>query len=179
MDFQYLYLRTDGRISRKTWWISAIILGVTFAILSLLILPLVGLGMPNAEQLAASVTDATQIGPALLSAMQASAWGSLILYLLSAYPFYCLSIKRRHDRNNAGIDVIVYLAGSIVISLVQALGLAFTVGEVAGMVIPVPSLLFSVLGGALGIFGIYMIVVLGFLKGTAGPNTYGPDPLEA
>ncbi len=177
MDFQYLYLRTNGRISRKTWWIGAIILGVAFAILSLLVLPIVGLGMPNAEQLAASINDATQIGPALLGAIQASALGSLVLYLLSAYPFYCLSIKRRHDRNNAGIDVIVYLAGGILLSLMQALGLAFTVGEVAGMVIPLPTLIFSVLGGALGLFGIYMIVVLGFLKGTAGPNAYGPDPL--
>jgi uncharacterized membrane protein YhaH (DUF805 family) len=29
-----------------------------------------------------------------------------------------------------------------------------------------------------GIFGLYMLVVLGFLKGTAGPNNYGPDPLQ-
>lgn len=27
------------------------------------------------------------------------------------------------------------------------------------------------------VWGIYLLVVLGFLKGTTGPNQYGPDPL--
>ena len=26
--------------------------------------------------------------------------------------------------------------------------------------------------------GIWMLIELGFLKGTAGPNSYGPDPLQ-
>jgi uncharacterized membrane protein YhaH (DUF805 family) len=28
-----------------------------------------------------------------------------------------------------------------------------------------------------GVFAIYLLVVLGFLRGTVGPNQYGPDPL--
>lgn len=179
MDFQYLYLRTDGRISRKTWWMGTIVLGVAFAALSFLVLPIIGLGMPNPESIAARVTDPAQLGPVLLNVMQTAAWGNLILYALSAYPLYCLSVKRRHDRNNNGIDIIVYLAGGIVIALLQAVGFAFTIGEVDGMVVPMPTLPFTILGGALGILGIYLIVVMGFLKGTAGPNSYGPDPLAA
>jgi len=30
-----------------------------------------------------------------------------IIYLIFAYPYYCLLVKRRHDRNNNGLDVII------------------------------------------------------------------------
>ncbi|MNU10754.1 hypothetical protein D3C72_2580940 [compost metagenome] len=46
-----------------------------------------------------------------------------------------------------------------------------------GIVMPTPDMWMSVLYLLLGIFGIYMLVQLGFLKGTPGPNSYGPDPL--
>ena len=36
----------------------------------------------------------------------------------------------------------------------------------------------GIIGGIFGIYAIYMLVVLGFLKGTSGPNNYGPDPLQ-
>ena len=35
----------------------------------------------------------------------------------------------------------------------------------------------SILFALLGIFGIYLLVQLGFLKGTQGANSYGADPL--
>jgi len=39
-------------------------------------------------------------------------------------------------------------------------------------------LVVSGLGIIVGIYAIYLLVVLGFLKGTSGPNNYGPDPLQ-
>jgi len=51
-------------------------------------------------------------------------------------------------------------------SLIQALGFLQATGGI-GMVV---SIIFL-------IYAIYMLVQLGFLKGTAGPNNYGPDPL--
>jgi uncharacterized membrane protein YhaH (DUF805 family) len=47
------------------------------------------------------------------------------------------------------------------------------------MVVPTPTPLLVVLGLVAGILGIYLLVVCGFLKGTAGSNNYGPDPLQA
>jgi uncharacterized membrane protein YhaH (DUF805 family) len=35
-----------------------------------------------------------------------------------------------------------------------------------------------IIGVIFGIYAIYMLIQLGFLKGTAGPNNYGPDPLQ-
>lgn len=179
MDFQYLYLRTDGRISRKTWWIGAIVLGVVNIVISLLILPLIGLGGPNMMAIMAAQSDPAQVSALVAGAVQASAWGSLILFLIFAYPAYCLSVKRRHDKNNAGRDVLIYFGVTVVVLLIQALGLGYTMTDIQGMVVPMPSLLFSIVGGVVAIFGLYMLVVLGFLKGTDGSNAYGPDPLTS
>ena len=46
-----------------------------------------------------------------------------------------------------------------------------------GIVMPTPDWWLSILLFALGVFGIYMLVQLGFLKGTPGANSYGADPL--
>jgi uncharacterized membrane protein YhaH (DUF805 family) len=62
--------------------------------------------------------------------------------------------------------------------LVSALGIGMSTMDVGGTPIPVPGPITMGLSVIVGIFGLYMLVVLGFLKGTAGPNNYGPDPLQ-
>jgi uncharacterized membrane protein YhaH (DUF805 family) len=151
------YMGTEGRISRQPFWIGAIILGVIQVLISLLIFPAIG-----------------------LSAMTTGGgWASLILFLIIAYPLYSLMMKRRHDKDNNGLDAVIYLILIGVLMLVQAFGLAFTITDVNGTPVPMPTTLYSILGVVVGIYAIYMLVVLGFLKGTAGPNQYGPDPLGA
>ena len=177
MDFKALYTTTDGRISRKTFWISAIVLAVVNIVISLLILPLVGLGGPNMAAIVAAANDPAQVSSIVMGAVQSSAWGSLVVLAIFAYPYYCISVKRRHDKNNNGIDVVIYLALAALLLVVQGLGLGMSVVEVQGMTIPMPNTVFTVLGAIVGIFGLYLLVVLGFLKGTDGTNQYGPDPL--
>jgi uncharacterized membrane protein YhaH (DUF805 family) len=171
-----LYTSTEGRISRKTWWLAAIGLAVVNLIISMLIFPLIGLGMPNAQAIL-SAGDAAAVTSLVMGAMQTSGWASLILFLVFAYPIYCISVKRRHDKDNNGMDVIGYLVLTVLMLLVQALGMAFSVTDVGGTPVPMPSMIFSVLGFIALVYAIYMLVVLGFLRGTAGPNQYGPDPL--
>jgi uncharacterized membrane protein YhaH (DUF805 family) len=177
MDFQALYTKTDGRISRRTWWIGALLLVVANVVISLVLLPLVGLGGPNMAAIMAAQTDPAQISGLVTGAIKTAAWGNLIVFLIFAYPAYCVSVKRRHDRNNNGLDVLIYFAITIVLLLVQALGMGFETIDVQGVPMPIPSPLFSVLGGVVAIYGLYLLVVLGFLKGTEGTNTYGPNPL--
>jgi uncharacterized membrane protein YhaH (DUF805 family) len=89
-------------------------------------------------------------------------------------------VKRRHDRDNNGMDVIIYLVLSAIVLLIQALGIGYTMTEIpgaTGLAIPQPSLPVSILSLVLGVYAIYLLVVCGFLRGTAGPNQYGPDPL--
>jgi uncharacterized membrane protein YhaH (DUF805 family) len=178
MDFMALYTSADGRISRKTWWIGAIILAVANMIVTLLILPLLGIGMVNTAQLTgAAANDPQLIASLVTSAMQTSGWASLVLLIIFAWPTYCLSVKRRHDKNNNGYDVIGYLALTAIVLLVQGLGLGYTTMTVGTTTVPTPSVLSMILGAITAVYGIYLLIVLGFLKGTPGSNQYGPDPL--
>jgi uncharacterized membrane protein YhaH (DUF805 family) len=72
---------------------------------------------------------------------------------------------------------MVFYAIVIVLDLLQALGLGYTTLEVAsGVSMPVPSMPLTIINMLVGIYGIYLLVVLGFLRGTPGANAYGPDP---
>jgi uncharacterized membrane protein YhaH (DUF805 family) len=147
-----LYTTTDGRISRKQWWLGVI--GVIIASIVLtIILGLVGLG-------------------------GTSGWGQLIAFVILFYPNWCLGIKRRQDRDNNGMDFKVLMGVSGLLTLLQAFGIGVTVTDMGnGIVMPTPDGWLMALYGLLGIFGLYMLAQLGFLKGTPGANSYGADPL--
>lgn len=147
-----LYATTDGRLSRKEWWIGVVGLIIASIVLSI-ILGMVGLG-------------------------GASGWGQLIAYVILFYPGWCIGIKRRQDRDNNATDFKVLMGLSGLLTLLQAFGIGVTMTDIGnGIVMPTPDMWMSVLYLLLGIFGIYMLVQLGFLRGTPGPNSYGPDPL--
>lgn len=157
MDFKALFSTTSGRISRKTWWIGVILLLIVGAVLSA-ILGAIGLG-----------ATATSAG-----------WGSLIVALLLLYPGYCIGIKRRQDRGNNGLDLKILYGLTLLSALIQALGIGITATDVGnGVLIPTPAGWLMAFMVVLGIFGIYMLVQLGFLKGTPGANAYGADPVDS
>ena len=102
------------------------------------------------------------------------AWGerwSSIVSLILAYPNFAVFAKRGHDRNVPTWAPGVLIAGSIIFSLLVLLDL---VGPLER-----PHTLFFVLAVPLGILALILLVDFGFRRGTAGPNRYGPDPLEA
>jgi uncharacterized membrane protein YhaH (DUF805 family) len=148
----------DGRINRQAWWIGVVVLIVVAIILNFILGAIMGGGMPSLDQL--------QDPNAMIAFAQKQGWISLIIGLITAYPYIALSVKRRHDRNNNGYDAMGLIVFSLLWSLIQALGLLVSTTGI-GMVISIVFL----------IYAIYVLVQLGFLKGTAGPNNYGPDPL--
>lgn len=83
-----LLLTTDGRISRKQWWIGVLCLFVVSIVASLV------LGI-----LAGGNTTAL-------------AWFAVLINLALLYPTYCIGLKRRHDRNNDGKDVLILLGAA-------------------------------------------------------------------
>jgi uncharacterized membrane protein YhaH (DUF805 family) len=148
----------EGRLNRQRWWIGVIILAIIGIIISWILGAIFGTG------LIMNPADATDPA-ALLGYIQKAGWIGLIVAIIFAYPYLAIAIKRRHDRNNNGYDVIGFLILELLINLLNALGLAL--GMLSGL-----------LGIILLVYAIYLLVVLGFLKGTAGPNNYGPDPLQ-
>ena len=78
-----LYTTTEGRISRKTWWLGVVILIVINIVMSLLILPIVGISMmPN---MAAIMADGNADPPPSRAHDRRRhaprRWASLILFL--------------------------------------------------------------------------------------------------
>lgn len=150
----------DGRINRQAWWIGVIVIIVVAVILNFILGAIMGGGMPSLDQL---------MDPAVMAAYATKqGWISLIIGVITAYPYIALSVKRRHDRNNNGYDAIGLIVFSLLFSLIQALGLVNSSNPIYMIV----SIVFL-------IYAIYMLVQLGFLKGTAGPNGYGADPLQS
>lgn len=144
------FTTTTGRINRQPFWIGVIVLVVISIVIYLL---------------------TSMIAPAAIT------WVSLIVSVLLAFPYYALAVKRRHDKDNAGLDVLIFIALNVVFSVIAALGLGYTATEVAGTTMMMPGTLNMIFSVVVLIYAIYLLVVLGFLKGTSGPNQYGPDPL--
>ncbi len=95
-----------------------------------------------------------------------SALGVLAVLLLIIYiPLLWISLapgaKRLHDRNKSAWWLVVFW---VVPAVLQGIGEQIGTAGNALMVAAV----------AVSIWG---LVELGFLRGTAGPNQYGPDPL--
>lgn len=108
----HLFLRLQGRVSRRTFWLYGVLVPLSAGLVGLALLEIAGLNNELSEGL---------------------------MNLLLAWPSIAVSVKRWHDRDRSGWWVLVAL-------------------------IPVVGVL-------------WMLVDNGLLKGTAGPNRYGPDPL--
>jgi uncharacterized membrane protein YhaH (DUF805 family) len=172
------YMGFDGRLNRQPFWISAIVLAIVGAIIQFIILQVMGGGgIIDVNALLQSGKSSQDIMNMFSAVATKSGWAGLITLIIIAYPLAAISIKRRHDRGSAGMEVWVYLALAAIIALIQALGLGMTTMQVGELTVPTPTLLFNIVALITGILGLYLLVVMGFLKGTAGPNAYGPDPL--
>lgn len=94
---------------------------------------------------------------------------TLILQIILIYPAYALSAKRFQDRNKPGGLALIGIG----------LGILQTLARLVGLSNPFdPTAVDWILNIALLIVGIWYLIELGILRGTIGPNTYGPDPLE-
>lgn len=153
-NIKALLTTTDGRIGRQQWWIGIVVL-IVISIVASIVLSILSFG--NAAVMA---------------------WFGVLINLALIWPSYCVGIKRRHDRDSNGTDLKILIAGSVLLNLLTATGTGSSMTDMGGVMMPVPSIWLGALNVIFAIFAIYMLVQLGFLKGTAGPNNYGPDPLD-
>ena len=78
------------------------------------------------------------------------------IILVAAYATIAMSVKRLHDRNKTGWWVLIFYVAPSVLE---------------GFIAPGSGAIIS------SFFGIWALIELGFLRGTSGPNRFGPDPL--
>jgi len=176
-NIQALLTSFEGRIPRSRFWLGVLMLIALGILLSIILSFFFGTSMMSLDTMMNAEGDPQAMMEEVAAASRASGWVSLISFLVLLYPAAALFIKRRHDRGKSGMDFWIYAALTVVLLLLQATGLGTTTMEVGGMAVPTPSMITSILGVIVAIFGIYLLVVAGFLKGDSGDNGYGPDPL--
>ena len=154
MDWRHLFLDFKGRISRKHFWIGSVPLIVAHLALMWAIFQVAGI--PS---------------DALLEPDPRVAGTSIAVSLALMYPSLAVCVKRLHDRGRPGWLIAPLYAVGFLLDLLDLAGLGGTAEE--------NSLLFLVaLFVAIALL-VWFLIELGLLKGTRGPNRYGPDPLGA
>jgi uncharacterized membrane protein YhaH (DUF805 family) len=157
MDFTYLFTSLQGRVNRAKWWAGEAVLFLVFSASAL-------------------IGKQTILSPAI----SALIW--IILYL----PAYPLAAKRFQDRDKPGETALYGYVPSIIAAGLLSFGpveanprtLELPIGDVDvslnwntntfGVIC------FLILIGVTAWF----LIELGMLKGTPGPNRFGPDPLR-
>lgn len=162
MDIQQLYTDPKGRIPRKTWWLGTLGLVVIAFLIQLVV------GM---------------IGTALGLHKGLFGQGVITLAVIAAIyvPYHALTIKRLHDRGRPEILFYVFIAPSIAVAILSMAGLTGSMqeAEIFGQKAAIPK--YNLLGKSLNLIsfgiGLWSLIELGFLRGQAGANAHGPDPL--
>jgi uncharacterized membrane protein YhaH (DUF805 family) len=94
---------------------------------------------------------------------------SAIVDLALIYPYFAVTVKRAHDRDLPVWMLIAFFAAGAFLDLLTVLQLAGTDEQ--------PSTLSLFVALPFTVFGLALLVELGFRRGTVGPNQYGPDPV--
>jgi uncharacterized membrane protein YhaH (DUF805 family) len=118
--------------------------------------------------LAAVSFAATYLIVVLAGVSQAAVALSAAVAFALAWPSYAVMAKRFQDRDKPGWLALIGLVP------VYAVNLLYTF-EVFDALNPSP--LAKGIDVAISLIFLWFLVELGFLKGTQGPNRYGPDPL--
>jgi uncharacterized membrane protein YhaH (DUF805 family) len=169
-----LFTRLDGRLGRARWWLGTFVIAIAYFAIGWVILRL--LKVPPGYPLDPSVDPGERARYARLFVYAYAATMAII-----AYPAVALMKKRLNDRDRPRWLLAVFWAptiANIALNLFETGTQAGTEAADAPLDSPLSALLF-VVEGAVGLIVIWAIVELGFLKGTPGPNRYGPDPLTA
>lgn len=157
MDFKALYTTFDGRISRKPYWIGTLLLvGVIL---------IVWWGI------------AIFVSP-FGTSIKSQAVLQLVFTAIIIYPLTAVMVKRLHDRNRPSILAAVYWAPSFAQIIGDLLGITGGMSTLNGTPVYLPNTLGWIILAITMIIGIWALIELGFLRGTDGPNDYGPDPLQ-
>jgi uncharacterized membrane protein YhaH (DUF805 family) len=155
MDWTSLLFSFNGRINRGKYWLVVLVYMVAWIVFGAVVLS--WLGGVNTDNLFSLAGGALGFWAVALVLGIAGTWSAL-----------ATGVKRLHDRDKSGWWMLLFWFGPSI------LGGANTTMPQEGM--GSGGMLLSLAGFAIGVWA---FVELGCLRGTMGPNQYGPDPLDA
>jgi len=147
----------SGRINRAKWWL-AILIYIIVGVVAAIIAAVVGENVGNLVSLAAVI-------PQVWIALAAGA-------------------KRLHDLNRTAAWLVLFVLGPVVLIILffvmagMDVLLALAAGDLDASTLARIGTTGALLGLAWLILAIWALIWFGCLRGTVGPNQYGPDPLE-
>jgi uncharacterized membrane protein YhaH (DUF805 family) len=157
MDWGHLLFGFSGRTNRAKLWLWLLLYFVMWIV---------------ALVIAGIITYVTGIAAVMFIVSTVIAIGSLVSYL-------AVIIKRLHDRDKSGWWLLIFLVlpgvlvgismGTVVVAIINSGGNITEMPELS----PVAMIMYLI-GVAIGL---WFFVELFCLRGTTGPNKYGPDPL--
>jgi uncharacterized membrane protein YhaH (DUF805 family) len=147
-----MFFSFRGRLNRQPYWLRTLALIGIMLLGVMVAFALLGVGFAE-----------LQGGFPSLAGLGIVAIVMGVLYVILVVASLSLAVRRLHDRNKPGWWVLVFF---VLPSVLQGMG--GQTGDAA-----------TVLQLAASAISIWALVELGFLRGTAGPNRFGPDPLEA
>jgi uncharacterized membrane protein YhaH (DUF805 family) len=154
-----LFSGFNGRIGRQTYWLAALALAFV-GISALLALTAIATGDPFSP-------DVWEMRPAAVSVWLPIFGG---YYAVIFWPALAIAIKRWHDRNRPAWIYLILAFVSLAPFLVR-------IAQARNLLQDSSSQYAGIITGTALLLMIYPMIELGFLKGTAGPNRYGADPL--
>jgi uncharacterized membrane protein YhaH (DUF805 family) len=161
----HLFFGFGGRINRGKYWL-ALVLWVLIWIIAVPIILLVALAI-----LGVNVTDGALPSPEdttkfvkMIADYAVLLIIVVVFSILSWISGFAIGIKRLHDRDRSGWWILLFYVAPGVLA-----------GAGNGTDSPGAQLILGL--GAL-VLTIWGLIELGFLRGTRGPNRFGPDPLQ-
>jgi uncharacterized membrane protein YhaH (DUF805 family) len=158
INWSHLLFGFSGRINRAKWWLTvlvSIIISVVAAIIGA----------------AAGETASNVI--------------SLIAFIPQFWISLAAGVKRLHDLNRTGAWLVLFYIGPVILIIFFFIvaGVDVAAALMSGDSLDSATIArIGLTGGVvfllIFILGIWALIWFGCLRGTVGPNQYGPDPLE-
>jgi uncharacterized membrane protein YhaH (DUF805 family) len=157
-----------GRINRKPWWLATLAVEAISSLTSLIL------------EFAATSSGTPAIDPETSAPTSVIGVALFALGLTNIWIGFALGTKRLHDRNRTGwwlawptLALIITVIATAAVTVLSKEDPYATDYIVASFSIAVVFGLVSLVLGA------WLFIEIGFLRGTRGPNRFGPDPLDA
>jgi uncharacterized membrane protein YhaH (DUF805 family) len=162
MKWTELLFSFKGRIPRLYFWVTSLVVGVVVGMLT------------STFQFAAQSHGMGEINP---ESNEFEPTGPLwiamfVVSLANMWINFALTIKRLHDRDRTGwwlVALYLVIIAAVVLGVV-------TLMQLEGQRKPLNTAAVGVVIAA-SVIMLWLFIEIGFLRGTVGPNRYGPDPL--
>jgi uncharacterized membrane protein YhaH (DUF805 family) len=158
INWGHLLFGFSGRINRAKWWLTVLV-SIIISVVAAIIAAIVG------ENLGNIVT--------------------LIAFIPQFWIGLAAGAKRLHDLNRTGAWLVFFYLAPVVLVIIffvvagmDVMSLLLSGGELDGSTLTRIGTTGAIVGLLVFILGIWALIWFGCLRGTVGPNQYGPDPLE-